>query len=56
VIGGIRDRLRMPESFRAFLQREAEDSFSSLNSQVVQSIAERKARIEKAREHDQHAA
>lgn len=44
-------QLRMPRPLKDFVDREAKRTFSSVNSQIVQSIAERKERLEKAREH-----
>jgi hypothetical protein len=47
--------LRVPMSLKRFIEREAAKGFTSQNTEILKSIAERKARIEKA-EHDRHAA
>lgn len=47
--------LRVPMSLKRFIEQEAEKGFTSQNTEILRSIAERKARTEKA-EHDRHPA
>ena len=43
-------QVRMPRPLKDFVDREAKRTFSSINSQIVQAIAERKERLERERE------
>jgi predicted HicB family RNase H-like nuclease len=49
-------QLRIPRQLRDFLGHEAKRTFSSVNQQIVQSVAERMERVERERKREGRAA